>query len=184
MIQHRSSQKTPLQQRRPEFCLFFWRKPGGATETMARFCSLSPVPKGRREMTSAGAQTLIDSIRASVRREVLQRRAILIYGSMRRTGLETFANTAKVRMKKSSVWTLIASRWLCYPPPVAAAGNASSVFVSPPVTLAAADAPPGSGLSSDAPLLDISRSSVNKGARVRCGYTGTERTLGCPLSLG
>lgn len=88
---------------------------------------------------------------------MLQRRAIFIYGSMRRTRLETFANTAEVRMKKSSVWALIASRWLCYPPPVAAAGNLSSVFVSPPVTLAAADAPPGSGLSSDAPLSDISR---------------------------
>lgn len=47
---------------------------------------------------------------------MLQRRAILICGSMRRTRLETFANAAKVRMKKSSVWTLIASRWLCYPP--------------------------------------------------------------------
>lgn len=34
MIQRRSSpeKKTPLQQRRPEFCLFFWRKPGGAPQ--------------------------------------------------------------------------------------------------------------------------------------------------------
>lgn len=73
--------KTPVQPRCPEFHLFFWEKPSGATATM-------PIAAQERkngwlsgeEKRPAGAQTVIDSIRAS--RKVLQRHTILIYGSI------------------------------------------------------------------------------------------------------
>lgn len=154
MIQRRSSQKRPFSRVAWNSVCSPGKIPPERRSTMAGFCSLWSVPEGRRETTSAGAQAVIDSIRASVRREVLQRRTILICGSIRRTRLETFANAAKVRMKKSSAWTLIASRWLCCPLLWWLQG---SVVASPPVTLATADAPPGCRLRSDAPLADSSR---------------------------